>query len=303
MDTKETQFNKEFRALITQSEEILKVRYKLEMSVGRPKKEILCLNRYHEIYNHMEPCEHYIYFENLLERHKYKILDSLNNDDWLKKDIVIQFGEGVKGFSKKCENIKIMLSEIYLCACFLRQSAEKTLSDLSPDLATTNIDMIRPSIILLHLMRIFYILCDEENLKTSLGVVLTQLETDLHIQNKTVPVTQTNLLANFKPADAISLLTNFVSIAKSTLKSSNIDLPDDFQLPDNDQITKVFTDVMENENTKKILNTFSNSLANKQDAGSTIQSLIASVNDPATIESMCNSVMKTAEIAKENTTQ
>ena len=301
MNTKEIQFDKEFRALISQLDDILKKRYELESSVGRTRKETICLNRYFEIYKQMDPSEHYIYFENLLQRHKLSILDSLNNDDWLKNDIVIQFGEHIKGFNKKCENIKIMLSEIYICACFLRSSAEKTLSDLSSDLSKSNVDLIRPSIILLHLMRIFYILCDEEQLKPSLGIIVTQLENDLNIKNKTIPIPQTNLLSNFNPADAISLITSMFSSATSALKSSGVELPDDFQLPSNEQMSQVLTNVLENEGTKNILNTLSNSLKSKQDVGSTIQSLLASVNDPATLEVMNNSLLKTAEIAKENT--
>src|SRR5687767_12704304 len=102
---KEEFFDREIKALFTQSLEILNLRYNVSVTVGKPKKDIAYLNRYKSIYTATIPSEHYIYFENLLEDKRKYILNTLENDDWLRNgNVIIQFGDGVKGLSEKCKD-------------------------------------------------------------------------------------------------------------------------------------------------------------------------------------------------------
>ena len=162
-------FDREMKSLFTQSLEILNLRYNVSVNLGKPKKDIAYLNRYKSIYTATKPSEHFIYFEKLLENKGNLIVKTLTNDDWLRNgNVIIQFGEGVKGLSEKCKDIKILLSKVYTCALELQESAKKLVSELSDEYAQ-NRDLIRPSIILLHLMRIFYAIATDGEEKKQLG--------------------------------------------------------------------------------------------------------------------------------------
>ena len=286
-------FDREMKALFTQSLEIFNLRYSVTINLGKPKKDIAYLNRYKSIYTATKPSEHFIYFEKLLADKRKWILNTLENDDWLKNgNIIIQFGEGVKGLSEKCKDIKILLSKVYTCALELQESAKKLVSDLSDEYAQ-NKDLIRPSIILLHLMRIFYAISNDED-KKQLGDIVTTLETDLNIKVKTVK-------PQFTPSlRGASGFEDIFNIAKTAMKAGGIDLPDEIQAPTNDQFTEVMNTLFSNDSTKSLFQKFAASLQNTDDMGTTMQNLLQTAVDPDTLKNIQSSFLQTAEIAKEN---
>ncbi len=285
-------FDREMKSLFTQSLEILNLRYAVSANLGKVKKDITFLNRYKSIYIATKPLEHFDYFETLLENQRENIFKTLENDDWLKNgNIIIQFGEGIKGLSEKCKDIKILLSNIYNCALDLQESAKKLVSDLS-DEYSQNRDLIRPSILLLHLMRIFYAIC-EENDRKPIGDIVTTLEVDLNIRVKTV-----------KPPQIFNGESSFEGIfnmAKTAMQAGGIELPDDIKAPTNDQFQEVLTTLFTNDGTKSLFQKFAASLKNTDDLGSTVQNLFQTAIDPETMKSIQSSLLQTAEIAKENT--
>ena len=284
-------FDREMKSLFAQSLEILNLRYGVSANLGKVKKDIIFLNRYKSIYTATNPSEHFVYFQSLLEDKRKSIFKSLENDDWLKNgDVIIQFGEGVKGLSEKCKDIKILLSNIYNCALDLQESAKKLVSDLS-DEYSQNRDLIRPSIILLHLMRIFYAICNEEDRK-SIGDIVTTLEVDLNIRVKTV-----------KPPQILgeSSFESIFNIAKTAMQAGGIELPDDIKAPTNDQFQEVLTTLFSNDGTKSLFQKFAATLKNTDDIGTTVQNLFQTAIDPDTMKSIQSSLLQTAEIAKENT--
>lgn len=286
-------FDREIKSLFTQSLEILNIRYNVSVNLGKPKKDIAYLNRYKSIYTATKPSEHFGYFETLLEDKRKFILNTLDNDDWLKNgNIVIQFGEGIKGLSDKCKDIKILLSNIYNCAIELQESAKKLVSDLSDEYAQ-NRDLIRPSIILLHLMRIFYAICEEEDKKT-IGLIVTKLEIDLNIKVRTVK--------SFTPSlGGESGFEGIFNIAKSAMAAGGIELPEEIQAPTNDQFKEVMQTLFSNDGAKSIFQKLAASLQNNDDVTTTMQNILHTAMDPETLKNIQSSFLQTAEIAKENT--
>ena len=188
-----------------------------------------------------------------------------------------------------------MLSHIYNCSCKLQYAAKKTLKEVHDEDTATNIDLIRPSILLLHLMRIFYSICDNDEEKIILGNIITELEILLQVKNRTIPILPSPNISS------ISGLSTIINMATNAFKEVGAPLPDDFKSPTEDQINEIFTNLLNNESTKSLLQTVTNSLKNNNDIGSTIQSLLNSAMNPETLQHMQNSIIKTAEIAKENT--
>ena len=285
-------FNREMNALFEQSLEILSSRYSVSISLGKEIKEISCLKRYQSIYSATTPQEHFDYFKKLLDSKRKLIYKSMENDDWLKNgNVIIQFGEGIKGMSEKCKHIKILLSNIYNAALELQETAKKLISDLGE--STPNKDMIRSSIILLHLMRIFYAIGEEDD-KKPIGDIISKLETDLNIKVKTVK--HVSILNGGE-----SSFEGIFNIAKTAMKAGGIDLPDEIQAPTNDQFKEVIETLFSNDSTKSLFQKFAAALKSNDDLGTTVQNLMNTAIDPETMKSISSSLLQTAEIAKENT--
>src|SRR5579862_6128979 len=178
-ETKKKHFDEQFRAFVKQAQETINERYGKILEFGSENMDLLCLNRYLHIYNQMDsPSEHYRYFETLFNKNRQNILNLLMtsldpnkegielSDNWIRSGkIVIQFGDGVKLEKEKEEKMKqyrINISNIYLVACDLQQQAEKTRDGIDEQFVSGvgGLDLIRPHILLLHLMRIFYYLND-----------------------------------------------------------------------------------------------------------------------------------------------
>ena len=198
-------FDRCVRALIKQSRDTIHARYRPsnispdEVVMLRPEEAYL--NRYERIYAKTKPEEHAVYFETLYNKHKRSILATLRpgykedfpefsdiDDKWLiVGDLVIQYGSGTAA-AASCGDIRIMLSEIYKIACDLQTTANNTYQGmgLAPAEWPQDLNLIRPHIILLHLMRIFYYLIDTKD-KKDIGKIVSFLEDLLGMTTRTVP--------------------------------------------------------------------------------------------------------------------
>lgn len=278
MSEKSELFDKEMKALFAQSLEILNKFKKVK------ETELDCLNKFISIYKKLTPPEFYIYFENLWKKHKTLILKS--DDDWLKEDVVIQLGDHREELKHKFVHHKIMVSIIYASALKLKKVADDTLKDLSDEYRQDK-DLIRPDILLLHLLRLFYITTNEKDLEP----LIQELETKLKVTNK---------LITASPVDLNASLDAFVNTISNTMKQSGINLPDNIQIPTASQLIETINSVMNNPGIKSMVSGLTESIKNNDELAPSLESLFKSMTSTDSINTFKDTIAKTAEIAKEN---
>lgn len=297
LEYKKKSFDREFRSLIKQAQETIQARYATSIELGDVRVELVCMNRYLGIYNNMDPQEHYCYFENIYNRNRNAVLNSLKDDKWLRNGkITIQFGDGIKStkeIEEKRKQVRIMLSDIFNIACDLQTKAEKALDGIDEKFAQDagGKDLIRPNILLLHLLRIFYYLNDGSD-KTLLGDLVTQLENDLGVTKKTVGDEPT------KPVEASSGaaaggLSGLFTMATSMMQKMGYQPPPGMKPPTEGEITNVINTVFNNETTQNAIQGMFSSLQGCQDFGTAVQQVVKNVTDPKTMSAIQESVAQT----------
>ena len=258
-------FDQEIKALFDQSLEVLNNRYSLSAGVGEQKPVVLSLKKYKSIYMSTLPRKHFIYFKKLFNSKKGYIINTLNDDKWLRKDVVIQFGEHIELLKGKCEHIKICLSQIYKCALELQESAYKIIGDMNQDILEPNKDLTRPSFLLLHLLRIFYCVCDDAD-RDMLIEPICKLESDLSIKNRIIQPKTNNYLANIisdiESNPDGSVLDPFFGPINTLLRSIDPTIDADLPAPRNNQISEGLKTLTENETIKNGCNAILASLKN-----------------------------------------
>lgn len=304
MTEKSENFDRELKALFTQSKEIINSRYAISKNI-KPRKEMICLERFESIYNKVTPSDFYIYFESLYDKKRHTIHKSLDNDAWLRNgNIIIQFGEYDDNLRGKCDNIKILLSNIYNCAVELRESSKNTFSDFSEELAGQDLNIIRPSIILLHLLRIFYHLAKNDDDTLALSILVNTIEEDLNVKNKTVkPKPFVNPLASLAAnTDMLSDTLNTIFTTLSTVaRQVGIEGMDELQAPTGKQIKDGLDSTINNEKVQNGIGNLMQSINNKDDLVTSITNFAKEVMTPEMLATIQNGLVKTAQIAKDNT--
>lgn len=300
LDYKRNAFDKELRALITQSREVIESRYGASLKLGNIRPELECLNLYLGVYNNMTPQEHYCYFETLYNRNRSAILNCLNDDRWIRTGrLVIQFGEGIKAVEEQCKLMRIMLTDIFQMACDLQSTAQKSLDGLSEEMVESvgGKDLIRPNIILLHLMRIFYHLNDGDD-KKLLGDIVTRLETDVGSTAKTVgsepwitPPTTTN------QQPITGGLSGLFTMATNMMEKIGYKPPAGMKPPTETEISTVLNSVFNNDATQNAIQSMFSSLQGSTDFSSAVSTVVQKVTDPTTMSAIQESVLNTAQIA------
>jgi len=292
-------FDREIRSLIKQSEDTIKSKY----GEKTDRIELEYLSRYLSIYKNTKPEEHFQYFEIIYNKNHTDILNTIKDDRWIRSgNIVVQFGEGTKVSSEmenKRKKIKIPISDIYKIATELHLMAEKTLQGVDNKLADKSLakDLIRPNILLLHLMRIFYYL---KNGDEELGKIVTHLETELCVPKRTVlpdPIKVVGQTLN-SPA-ASNGLTSLFTMATSMMERMGYKPPPGMKPPSDGEISQVINTVFGNETTQNAIHGIFSSLKDCNDFGSAVQEVIKNVTDPKTMESIQESVKQTAFLANE----
>jgi hypothetical protein len=306
---KKKAFDREFRLLVKQAQETIQARYGMSIELGDVRPELVCLNRYVSVYNKTDPAEHYCYFENIYNRHRSNVLNCLKDDRWLRTGrLVIQFGEGMKStkeLEEKRKQVRVMLSDIFLIACDLQAQAEKSLDGIDEQFAQAagGKDLIRPNILLLHLMRIFYHLNDSAD-KAQLGEILTQLENDLGVPKKTVGEEPWKVVeqASTTP-QAAGGLSGLFTMATNMMQKMGYQPPPGMKPPTETEISNVINTVFSNETTQNAIQGMFSSLNGCQDFGTAVQQVVKNVTDPKTMGAIQESVMQTAQIAATNPEQ
>jgi hypothetical protein len=304
-DFKRSSFDKEFQMFGKQASETISTRYSAMIEMGEIRVEQVCLDKYLSIYKKMKPEEHYEYVENIYNRNRVGILNTRNDDSWLRNgNVVIQFGQGTKGLPEKCKPVRIMVSNIYKMACELQAQMEKSLEGLDEKYSqgAGGKNLIRPSILLLHLFRIFYYLNDGID-KPQLGEIVTAYEEDLRIEKKTVGSEpwNTNVAGNVANIMGNGAgLSGIFNMATTMMEKMGIKPPEGLKAPTEDQIANIMTGVFNDENTQNAIQGMFTQLQGCNDFNSMVQTVVKNVADPNTMEAIQGAVIQTAQIANES---
>jgi DNA-binding transcriptional ArsR family regulator len=244
----------------------------------------------------MEPEEHYQYFETLFARNRAAILSTLKDDKWLREGrVVVQFGEGVRGIADKVRMIRIPLSDIYRSACELQSKAEAALDGVAEEIASVagGKDLIRPRIVLLHLLRLLYHLTEGPD-HTTLGSMVFDLETELGVSRKTVePGTTPTGGATGKGGG----LEGLFSMATTMMERMGMKPPEGMKPPTENEISSVIETVFNNEATQSAIQGMFGSLQGCNDIGSMMQTVMSNMGDPSTMGALQQSVSATMQEA------
>ena len=288
-ELKKQAFDKDFKLLIKQLQEVIQVRYGTTIEIGDIRPELYNINRYSNIYNTMDPDEHYQYFEEIYNKNRDLILNGYDNDKWIKTtNLVVQFGSGNPELIKKCKDIKIPLSRIYLISKELQEKAEKILEGLDDKFTeeTGGKDLVRPNIIILHTMRIFYYLVDDKD-KITIGKIVTKYENELGVKNKTV--SENNLISvENNPTSNIGEngLKALFGTAKNLMKKIGINPPEGVEEPTEDELANVVNNMFNNKATQSVIQNMFSSMSDTTDFSSAIKSMLEKGGDPEILKNI-----------------
>ncbi len=295
IEFKREKFNKEFRSLIEQSREIINTKFGRSIEFGKITPELICLDRYLAIYNNTTPQEHYTYFETLFNRKRNEILNFPDDDQWIRSGkIIIQFGEGIKStkeIEQKRKQVRIEISAIFLMACDLQLIAEKALDGIDEKFADQagGKDLIRPNIILLHLMRIFYYLNDTSD-KSSILIIVNKME-ELIGATKTGEKISPQIESNANQTS--SGLSGIFTMATSMMEKFGIKPPPGMKPPTDADISNVMENVFTNANTQNAISTMFTQLNKCENIGEVVQEVVKNVTEQKTMNAIHESIIET----------
>jgi hypothetical protein len=316
-ENKKKHFDEQFRAFVKQAQETINERYGKSLEFGSENMDLLCLNRYFQIYNQMNsPPEHYRYFETVFNKNRQEILKTLEQsldpnkegfevaDNWIRNGkIVIQFGEGIKVEKEKEEKmrqLRINISNIYLVACDLQEKAEKNCDGIDEQFVSDlgGKDLIRPNILLLHLIRIFYYL-NEGSDKAPLLVIVNQLEDMLGVKTKTGEPVITNNQSNTS-TPVTGGLSGLFNMATNVMDKMGYRPPAGLKPPTENEITQVINNVFNNPQTQNAIQGMISSLNGVQDFGTVINSVIKNVTAENTMDALQTSIKESTQELVQN---
>ena len=247
--------------------------------------------------------DHIAYLDKIYQRCRSDILKGYANDKWLRTgNINIQFGEGSDRAPK---DVRIMLTAIYNTACKLKDLAEKRLEGLPEEEYQNAQELLYPSIILLHLYRIFRDITPSDS--KILGNIVAELESDLGITSPDKPTDKptdksTDKSAN-KPTEGVqanditSGLTGFFSIAKGIMEKFGLEHSN---LPTETEFTQTVNSLISNPTTLNTINKVfkdfqgTSSASGVENIGQSITNLVQSIANPEFINTIGSSLASTA---------
>lgn len=285
-ETTKQKFDKEFKALLKQSRDIIMAKDGFSISLGKSNAIMNCLTKYEQVYKHTEPDEHYDYFINLYRRNRLVALNILQNDKWLVDGShIIQYGEGVTGVSKQN---RIMLTAIYRKAVELRDAAEKRLDEMAAlgGETTEEPDLNRPEIILLHLYRILALLIEGED-KSKLCSIVDQLEVRLQIkEGESAPQSSGN-----------GGLGGLFDIATNMLGKMGIQTPQGMPPPNEQEFGNVLNTVFNNPQTQTTITSIFAKMQGCTDINQAVTTMLGELNNKELTEAITGSISTTANTA------
>jgi len=254
-------FRKEFVSLTKECRKLVQDKFK-EYGDLSSFHEIKKLDRFIKFSEVMEVPTLYIYFEKFYEKYGDKLLSVLTDDSFLKNDVVIQFAEFETGpLKEKCKDVKILLSDFYNMALEIQSNAKMEMYVNKSDENIHN--LIRPNILILHLLRLCYIVSDDLE-KTKIARPLTKLEKELGIRNLTHQ--QESKGNGFE-----TLFNNFASIISDSM---GIQIPANLKVPPDEELLNKTRMILSNEKAQKLFKSFAENASNKGNLENGLKSVI-----------------------------
>lgn len=273
-------FDKEFRALVAQIDDTIASKYGTDNVVERS-----LLKQYMKVYEKTLPNEHHIYFTDIYNKNKDKIITDRYDDAWAKKCIEIKFGSfrvDKPDIEEKKKKYKILYSNVYNMACKLRDNAEKKELEVGIENLTVEErkDLIRPSILTLHTLRIFYYLVVDQGEKLVLEDNITKLEIELGVSESKRTKKPDVVVA--MPNDAI---TSIFNMATDLMKGMGMKIPDNIKAPTAEALSATIKNLVTDDNMKQLTENMVKSLGTA-DVPSMLSQFKDVVSDPKIMESI-----------------
>jgi hypothetical protein len=274
--TAQTPLDKEIRWLFNHCKAAIENASTLSIRIGTVPTELASLKRYMEVYEKTEIDLHTSYFEKIYAEYRDSILLTLVNDAWLREgDVTIRFGAGISSTQRVTKNIYVALSSIYKSACATRSRVEKL------KLSSNNADLLRPHFILLHLLRIFYLLQSGPD-KPPLGEMVSKLEIGLNL-----PRTIVSPAVEKPSTGSISQLLHF---AQKMLADIGMPIDSNAVIPSEQEVEKMISGILQSEATTRILSNVAGVVKTNPDVQNMMKNVMDEVNNPQVVEGIVNSL-------------
>lgn len=297
-------FDNAFKEYIRKCKDVIKQNYGENNDEIYLNPNMKAIKRYFDLYKKMNVCEHFQYFEKIYAINRSKILND-DNDEWIRKgDIIIQLGglqsTGNKSTDEKRKQIRIYVSNIYNMSCDLRDRSKELFGNIDIKFIEEKdkLDMQGPDLLLLHLIKIFSHLVNNED-KVLLVKIINKFEDKLSILVKTeipnLPTNTTNTSNNNTGGFA-----GLFSIARTIMESSGIKPPPEMKTPTDEDVSRSINAVFQNQQTKNVIQKMVTSLQGSTDIGTAISSVIGDLSNPTTINALQTSIQQTAQQAVAN---
>ena len=305
-EAKRKNFDSNIKNLFIRLTDIIKSKYKYSIEKGNIPLSLICLDNYRQIYNKMTPEEHYINFEIFYLENEINILDTLDDDSWLKdgaslkRNLCIKLGANKPDPEGRRRMHKIMISDIYTLACQLKIETERRLDELG-ELPQSDVnDLIGPRTILLHLFRIFYYVNENEN-RPLLLEIINKLEAELGMPKTQDGTVQNKAQPNRNNQNNQQGLGKIFKLATDIMGKMGMEVPENIPIPNDSDIENVITSVMGHEGLQTIFGNVINSANQGTDVTSTLSSVLSNITNEETVNTLRETVSRTAEIAQKTT--
>ena len=279
----EITFDKELSNLIKISEEILEFKAKNEIlyndtQLKRLRKYKKCNERSEE----SDREDHGWIFKDLFERYKSKIILEYNGE-WLRKaNIILQYGA-----NRNVKNdLKFPLSYIFRAAIEISENSKRILKNVPDDIYVKHIEIIYPEIFLLHLYRIFRIIC---NIKIGNRIYIA---TDSEIKklkniclelSKKVGISEEN-----KVNQSNNNINGLFNLATNIMRNIGIDVPED--ATKNIDLDKTLGNVLNDPNTKNIITNLMGKIQKNNNIQDIVKDIASELDDDNLLESIKDTI-------------
>lgn len=184
--SKEVLFNNEINSLFDICQKSYLATHDLELTTN---KNLFYMNKFKDMFRHKNSkAETFIkYFNIIYQKNKKEIL--LNeNDDWIKNNnIIIQIGEGSNVTEEKKEALKpykFTLSAFYNDAIEAENQLKENIKNFGKSESENNDKILKDisSYMIINILKIFKIICDNEDEVKILNEIISKLESKLGIK-------------------------------------------------------------------------------------------------------------------------
>jgi len=249
-------FDDNLSELLNLSKKIIKCHEARNLKLSSQRNPVLSrLENYIKTYDKTEPEDHIWHFQKIFTNNKPAILRGPGRDNWIKNgSLLIQFGEDV---GKPSQNIKIHLTSIYTTACKLRDEMGSSLKGL-PN-SDQSEELSYPSLMLLHLYKIFHEISDD---KETLLEHIKTLEQEIGIKNKS------------SKAGGADPLGGILGTVTDLMGQMGVKLPEGQKMPSQDELGKMLGNMMNNPQTKSLIGNVMQEMKECKSIGDVVNKLV-----------------------------